>query len=130
MRKRVHIADIAEQRNIPPKYLEQILLQLKKGGFIESKKGPNGGYQLSRPPHTITISAIVRLLDNSFPGNMPAKGETRSLVAENADNSFYGVFTDVYDAAFKVMDVITFDAIQKKEADVSALESMVIHYDI
>ncbi|MBW3636561.1 MAG: Rrf2 family transcriptional regulator [Armatimonadetes bacterium] len=53
------IADIAAQSNIPRKYLEQVLLDLKSGGILESKKGQGGGYRLSRSPDQISIGQVL-----------------------------------------------------------------------
>jgi Rrf2 family protein len=57
------IHDIAERQNIPLKFLEQILLALKHAGFVESRKGPGGGYFLAKPPDKITLGAVVRAVD-------------------------------------------------------------------
>lgn len=59
----VQIKEIAEDENIPVKFLEQILLALKNAGLLNSKKGINGGYYLARPPELISLSQIVRALD-------------------------------------------------------------------
>lgn len=53
------IADIAAQSDIPRKYLEQVLLDLKSGGILESKKGQGGGYRLSRSPDRISIGEVL-----------------------------------------------------------------------
>jgi Rrf2 family protein len=57
------IAEIASQKNIPLKFLENILLELKKAGFLESKKGKNGGYFFATPPQKIKLSAIFRTIE-------------------------------------------------------------------
>jgi Rrf2 family protein len=57
------IAEIASQKNIPLKFLENILLELKKAGFLESKKGKNGGYFFAMPPQKIKLSAIFRTIE-------------------------------------------------------------------
>ncbi|HZT42146.1 MAG TPA: Rrf2 family transcriptional regulator [Chthonomonadaceae bacterium] len=59
----VQIHEIARRQNIPVKFLEQILLALKLGGFVQSRKGPGGGYLLARPPDLITLGAVVRAMD-------------------------------------------------------------------
>lgn len=59
----VQIQDIAHRQNVPVKYLEQILLLLKVAGFVMSRKGPGGGYHLSRSPDDITLGAVVRAMD-------------------------------------------------------------------
>jgi len=55
--------DLAGRNNVPPRFLEQILLTLKHGRIVHSRKGPRGGYYLARPPHQITLAEVVRLLD-------------------------------------------------------------------
>ena len=55
--------DLAGRNNVPPRFLEQILLTLKHGQMVRSQKGPRGGYYLARPPQQITLAAVVRLLD-------------------------------------------------------------------
>lgn len=55
----VRIQAIAEQRDIPKRFLEQILNDLKTGGFVESRRGVSGGYQLARPPQEITLAELI-----------------------------------------------------------------------
>ncbi len=57
------IADIAEQQQIPKKFLEAILLELRNNGVLHSQKGKGGGYQLRMPPEDVTIAKIVRIVD-------------------------------------------------------------------
>lgn len=59
----VQIHDIAERQKIPVKFLEQILLSLKREGFVRSRKGPGGGYTLAQSAETISLGAVVRAMD-------------------------------------------------------------------
>lgn len=59
----LQINDIANLENIPVKFLETILLTLKNNGFLQSKRGANGGYYLAKSPEEIMLSAIIRCLD-------------------------------------------------------------------
>ena len=59
----VLIGDIATRERIPLKFLELILLDLKKKGFVQSKKGKGGGYYLNRLPETISVGQLIRALD-------------------------------------------------------------------
>jgi len=54
---------LARRNNIPPRFLEQIMLTLKHGQIVHSQKGPRGGYYLARPPQQINLAEVVRLLD-------------------------------------------------------------------
>jgi Rrf2 family protein len=55
--------ELSERNNIPSRFLEQIMLALKHGGIVHSRKGPQGGYYLASPPEEITLAEVVRLLD-------------------------------------------------------------------
>ncbi|MFC4624050.1 RrF2 family transcriptional regulator [Daeguia caeni] len=57
------VADIASKNNIPKKFLDAILLELRNDGILRSKKGPSGGYSLSKEATEITIGQIIRILD-------------------------------------------------------------------
>ncbi len=59
----VQAAEIAATQQVPRKYLELILLDLKKGGLISSRRGPGGGYVLARPPAEISFAEVIRLMD-------------------------------------------------------------------
>ena len=59
-------AEIARVENIPRKFLELILLDLKKGGFVNSKQGAGGGYYLVKAPETILLGEIYRLFDGAI----------------------------------------------------------------
>ncbi len=57
------IADIAEKKKIPIKFLESILLELKKAGILNSKKGKGGGYFFEQEPATVKLATIMRLIE-------------------------------------------------------------------
>ena len=59
----VQLARIAETQQIPPKYLELIMLDLKKAGLVTSSRGPKGGYTLARDPASISFGEIVRIME-------------------------------------------------------------------
>ena len=57
------LRDIAERQRIPARFLEQILLDLKRAGFVESKRGPNGGFRLTRPSRDIALGEVLRAVE-------------------------------------------------------------------
>src|SRR5579864_8505916 len=59
----VKIADIAKRQKIPQKFLELILASLKQGGFVESRRGAEGGYLLSRPADSIKVGEVLRFVE-------------------------------------------------------------------
>ena len=60
---RVQIRELAKKENIPVKFLEAILLEMNRAGYLDSKRGKGGGYFLKKPMAKITIGEIVRLID-------------------------------------------------------------------
>lgn len=59
-RKQLRVAEISSSDNIPEKFLEQIMNDLRDGGFVEGQRGRNGGYRLSRPAEQISLGQIIR----------------------------------------------------------------------
>lgn len=59
----IRIADIAKRQKIPQKFLELILSNLKQGGFVESRRGADGGYLLARSPSQLTVGDVIRHVD-------------------------------------------------------------------
>ena len=62
----VQIGSIAKRQDVSVKYLEQLIIPLKKSGFIKSVRGSKGGHMLSRPPGEITVGEIVRVLEGGM----------------------------------------------------------------
>lgn len=68
----VKIADIAVRQKIPQKFLELILASLKQGGFVESRRGADGGYKLARAASQITVGEVLRFIEiNKKPHRSP-----------------------------------------------------------
>jgi Rrf2 family protein len=59
----IPIEKVAERQRLPVRYLEQLLLTLKRAGLLQSKRGVNGGYTLAKPPDQITLGQILRAVD-------------------------------------------------------------------
>jgi len=59
----IQVGQIARQQNIPKRFLEQILNDLKEAGVVESRRGARGGYHLARPPEKISLVEVIRLID-------------------------------------------------------------------
>ena len=62
----VRIQTVSDQQNIPKRFLEQILNDLKSGGFVQSRRGVAGGYRLARRPEQITVASIVRHVEGAL----------------------------------------------------------------
>jgi Rrf2 family protein len=73
-REPVKIAGIAKRQKIPQKFLELILAGLKQGGFVESRRGAEGGYLLARPADAITVGEVLRFVEGTGKNNAPKQG--------------------------------------------------------
>jgi Rrf2 family transcriptional regulator, cysteine metabolism repressor len=78
----IKIADIARRQKIPQKFLELILAGLKQGGFVESRRGAEGGYMLARAPESITVGQVVRYVESPKPNKHGPKQPTGDPLAE------------------------------------------------
>lgn len=77
-KKYVQSRDLAQEEDLPNKFLEAILLSLRRGGFLESKVGREGGYRLSRPPREIRVGELVRRLEGRLTVRSNESREDRS----------------------------------------------------
>jgi Rrf2 family protein len=64
----IRIADIASRQKIPQKFLELILASLKQAGFVESRRGAEGGYLLARPADSLTVGEVLRFVEGAQQG--------------------------------------------------------------
>jgi Rrf2 family protein len=100
----VKIRDIAIDSDLPEKFLELILLELKNARIVESVRGAKGGYRLRRAPEEIQLSEIIRLVDGPLAPFGDAD-QLRSLIVTDPDHrALYGVFLEVRDAAAKILE--------------------------
>jgi Rrf2 family iron-sulfur cluster assembly transcriptional regulator len=67
------VRDLASDQELPAPMLEQLLLQLRRAGVVEARRGRSGGYRLARPAGSITLVAVIRALDHDLAGLIPAE---------------------------------------------------------
>jgi Rrf2 family protein len=107
----IRIRDIAYEEDLPEKFLELILLEMKNARMVESVRGAKGGYALRRPPSEIHLSEIIRLIDGPLAPFGDAE-QLRALIDKDpAHRALYKVFLDVRDAAAKILENTTLDDI-------------------
>jgi Rrf2 family protein len=103
----VRIADLAREQQIPPKFLELILLELRNQGILRSRKGKGGGYLLAREPGAIYLGQIVRMFDGPL-APVPCASQTAYVPCSDCRNeAVCGVhlaMKEVRDATAKILD--------------------------
>jgi Rrf2 family protein len=101
------ISEISKRQAIPKKFLEQILLELKRAGLVESRRGRLGGYALARSAEKITFGEVVRLLDGPV-ALLPCLSRIAyrrcSDCADEANCEIRRVFARVAEATREVLD--------------------------
>src|SRR5215472_16675204 len=96
----VRIADIAHRQKIPQKFLELILAGLKQAGFVESRRGAEGGYLLARPADSLTIGEVLRFVEGAQQG--------KSRARQKAATPFTEMWQQVDQAVSGVIDKTSF----------------------
>lgn len=121
--KTAFVSDVALQNNISKKFLDAILLELRKGGILRSKKGPGGGYALSRPASQIYVGQAVRILDGPLAPIRCASTtafEPCSDCHDPQDCQVRHAMTDVRDAIASVLDNMTLEQMVAKRSSGTA----------
>ncbi len=110
------IHEVAENHSIPIKYLEHILLLLKKAELLESHRGVRGGYTLKRPPEKISIGEVLRVVDGKFSQSSCIEVDLRGHYACPEINAcgLKQVWLDVQTAVEKILFDTTFDEVRKR----------------
>jgi Rrf2 family cysteine metabolism transcriptional repressor len=93
----VSVENIAKDREIPFRFLEQILLALKRGRYVKSAKGKHGGYRLLKDPASITLAEIIRLLDGALAPTESASRYFYESTPVEKEPALLAVFKDIRD---------------------------------
>lgn len=109
----VQLGDIAKRQNISVKYLEQIIIPLKRAHYVESVRGPKGGHRLAKPPEQITVGEIVALLENGT-GLVECVGRAE-LCERSKDCVTRLIWQEATQAMFDKLKVITLADLLKAE---------------
>jgi Rrf2 family protein len=100
----IRIRDIAYEENLPEKFLELILLELKNARIVESVRGAKGGYQLRRPPSEIYLSEIIRVIDGPLAPFGDAESLRELIDQDLPHRALYQTFLQVRDAAARILE--------------------------
>jgi len=107
----VKIQEIAARQAIPQRFLEIILVELKRGGFVDSQRGADGGYTLLKPANQLTVGEIVRFMQGNN-GGKAAKVRTDYVVG---DYVFEQIWWKVNKAVSDIYDGISFADLVEQE---------------
>ncbi len=130
----VQSAEIAAAKAIPKKFLDAILLDIKNGGILYSKKGKGGGFQLARPAKRILVGQVIRLLDGPLapiecanPVDAQGRGQIcADCSGEREDCQVRALMREVHEAIVAVLDHRTLEELIQAPAQ----EPFIMRYDI
>ena len=120
----VLISDIADRKHIPLKFLENILLQLKKAGVLESKKGKGGGYYIKDHPAKTTVANVIRIVDGPI-AMLPCVSLYFYQKCKNCDEKNCGlhdIMEKVRDATLSILEGKTLNDLVSGREDLSILK--------
>lgn len=100
----VKIKDIAAEEDLPEKFLEAILLDLKRAHIVDSLRGAKGGYQLKRPPKKISLGEVIRRIDGPLAPFEDAESLRRRVNADPKHRPLFRILLDVRNATAKILD--------------------------
>jgi len=106
--KPLHIRDISRAQDIPQRFLEQILLQLKRAGYLRSRKGPDGGYHLSKPPSEINVAEVIRVMDGPLAPIDCVSVTAHEVCPHERYCSLRWLWKEVRDAVAEILERTTF----------------------
>ncbi len=109
----LHIRDISRAQSIPQRFLEQILLQLKRAGYLRSRKGPGGGYYLSRPPADINVAEVIRVMDGPLAPIDCVSVTAHEVCPHEKNCSLKWLWKEVRDAVAEILERTTFADLAK-----------------
>ncbi|MGO8705496.1 MAG: RrF2 family transcriptional regulator [Candidatus Brocadiia bacterium] len=116
----VRISDIAKAQAIPPRFLEVILNQLRQAGFVESRRGNEGGYLLARAPERLTVGEIVRFVEGPMRPVTCTPDSTETACTLHSHCVFLPMWEKIRTAISDVYDHTTFQDLVDEEIRMSS----------
>jgi Rrf2 family transcriptional regulator, cysteine metabolism repressor len=111
----VTIHEIAQRHHIPLKYLEQILLELKRGGILESRRGVRGGYTLARAPEEVSVGQVLRIVDGAFAESSCIHNEAMGGVCVEGEScGLKQVWRHVQNSVEEILFATSFEEVRKR----------------
>lgn len=109
------IAEIAKEQDIPAKYLEQILLMLRKAGYVKSQRGMKGGFALALEPQKINLGQIIRLVEGPL-APIDCVAEGNDYICDFQDRCVLRpLWQKVSESISQIIDTIDFQSLAEKQ---------------
>jgi len=126
----IQIAEISERQKLPLKFLEQILLALKKAGIVQSKMGLKGGYRLAKGPDKISLGEVLRIIDGPPDPVDCVRQSARKECGEEDECSLRIIMLEVKEAICQVLDRVTLEEVCNRAKELQKKHSLALDYQI
>lgn len=120
----ITIKSIAQRQGISDKYLEQIITQLSRAGFVKSSRGSQGGYRLTRKPKDYTVGSILKLIEGSL-APVACVNEEEKECERYAECATYFVYEKINEAVNDVVEHITLENLVERQRRLSGNDYMI-----
>ena len=100
----IKIREIAAEEEVPEKFLELILLELKTARFVDSERGTHGGYRLKRAPRSIFLGEVIRTMDGPLAPFGDAASLRKLVLRDKRHRGLFQIFLDVRNSAARILD--------------------------
>jgi Rrf2 family protein len=112
----IHSHEISKAQEIPPHFLQQILLLLKRAGYLKSRKGRMGGYILAKPPDEINVAEVIRVMDGPLAPIDCVSVMAHETCSMEGTCGLRWLWKDVRDAVAEILEKTTFADLVEKNA--------------
>jgi Rrf2 family protein len=128
----LRIQTISEQQNIPKRFLEQILNDLKSAGIVESRRGMAGGYRLSKPPDQISLALVIRHIEGPLApvSCVSEKFYSRCTCPDEAKCGIRSIMKEVREAIVKILEGVSVAELCQRVKDLQGVHANPLDYVI
>ena len=120
----IHSREISKAQEIPPHFLQQILLLLKRAGYLKSRKGRMGGYILAKPPDEINVAEVIRVMDGPLAPIDCVSVMAHETCPMEGTCGLRWLWKDVRDAVAEILEKTTFADLVEKSAPPTDLKEV------
>jgi len=128
----VSIGTISTEQNIPKRFLEQILTDLKSAGLVESKRGISGGYRLAKPPNQIPLSSVVRHIEGALApiSCVSEKFYEKCSCPDETSCAIRSVMKEIRDAVVRIAEKVTIADVCERARSLNARQVVPFDFEI
>ncbi len=123
---KIQIKDISKRQDIPLKFLQQLVLQLRSAGYVKTRTGPQGGIMLAKNPKDITVGEIIRLIEGTTSPIACVNNISHTVCGYESRCVFLPMWVEIRDRINNVVDNTTFEDMVNRSKDLENVSNYMI----